>query len=49
MSYIYILGIILFVVFVISNLMLILLGFSNDNGYGQLPGILFLAAYLPQH
>ncbi len=43
MSYIYILGIILFVVFVLSNLVLILRGFLNDKGYGQLPGILFFS------
>lgn len=43
MSYIYILGIFLFVVFVLSNLVLILRGFSNDKGYGQLPGILFFS------
>lgn len=43
MSYIYILGIILFAVFVLSNFMLIFLGFTNDKGYGQLPGILFFS------
>lgn len=43
MDYIYILGVILFVVFVISGVMLIFKGFADDTEYGQIPGILFFS------
>lgn len=43
MSYIYTLGIILFMVFVISGAMLIIKGFTNNTEYGQTSAILFFS------